>query len=226
MLVLLTNDDGYGADGLKALECVFKNIPYVMVAPKYEQSECGHRVTTKRDITVEQLEEKHFVVDGTPADCVRITLNELFPEITHVVSGINHGANLGVDQYISGTVAAAREGAYQQRQCYAVSQYIIKGLALHWNEVAENFLEFFNQTQRKTFPENSFYNVNYPCLAGGIKKSQWVNAKPDISPLPLSYEKNKASYRYNGVFRERQKNIGSDIDVCFGGDISISTIQI
>ncbi len=226
MLVLLTNDDGYGADGLKALEKAFANIEHVVVAPKFEQSECGHRVTTKTDISVEQLAKNHFVVDGTPADCVRIALMELFPEITHVVSGINSGANLGADQYISGTVAAAREGTYQNRQCYAVSQYIVKNIPLHWNEVAQSFFNFFSESLKGTLPEHSFYNINYPCLNEGIKHSKWINANPDRSPLPVSYESSGNSYRYNGVFSERKKVVESDIDVCFGGNISVSTIQI
>ena len=226
MFVLLTNDDGYDAVGLNALREVFSDVRMVVVAPATEQSECGHRVTTKTKIQLEKVDENNYKVHGTPADCVRIGLTQLFPDVTHVVSGINFGANLGADQYISGTVAAAREAVFLGKESFAVSQYFIRGMKVDWKEDAIIFRKLFEDLKDKDKTENSFYNINFPCLENGLKGVDWKDCKPDTSPLPVSYAiEDQQFYKYNGVFASRKKTKGSDVDVCFSGKISVSIIQ-
>ncbi|MBP6703640.1 MAG: 5'/3'-nucleotidase SurE [Vicinamibacteria bacterium] len=113
-LILITNDDGYRAPGLLALRQAVADLGDVMVvAPDRERSACGQGITIKGPLTVEQIDETTFAVDGTPADCVILALANMLETRPRVVlSGINRGANLGDDVYYSGTVGGAREAAF------------------------------------------------------------------------------------------------------------------
>lgn len=111
--ILLTNDDGYHADGILSLEEGLKEIGDVyVVAPESEMSGASHSLTLARPLRIRQRDERHWTVDGTPTDCVTLALNQILPkdELPHICcSGINHGANLGDDATYSGTVAGAME---------------------------------------------------------------------------------------------------------------------
>jgi 5'-nucleotidase len=115
--ILLTNDDGVDAEGIWSLWEAFSGVDDVevyMVAPDRERSTCSHGMSLARPVFVKQLGERRFSVDGLPVDCVYVAAYGLLPRIPHiVVSGINHGANLGSDVIFSGTVAAARQAALQ-----------------------------------------------------------------------------------------------------------------
>src|SRR5262249_57858395 len=122
MKLLLTNDDGVFAPGLEALaEAAAELGEVLVVAPASHLSGCGHRVTTHGPIRVEQVAPGRVAVDGTPGDCVRVALHDLMPDADWVLSGINHGGNLGADVHHSGTVAAAREAVLHGRPAIALS---------------------------------------------------------------------------------------------------------
>lgn len=115
-LVLLSNDDGYSAKGLALLANSLRPKADVIVcAPETQQSTTSHSLTLTRPLRLRNVEERIYAVDGTPADCVYVALNSgtrILPRRPDlVVSGMNHGLNLGSDIFYSGTVAAAREGA-------------------------------------------------------------------------------------------------------------------
>ena len=113
MKLIVTNDDGIDAEGLQTLVHLASRWgEVVVVAPAEPQSGIGHQLTTDRPIRVDKLTEERYRVWGTPADCSRLALNCLASDGDWVLSGINHGGNLGVDVYESGTVAAAREAGY------------------------------------------------------------------------------------------------------------------
>ncbi|MBI5488368.1 MAG: 5'/3'-nucleotidase SurE [Deltaproteobacteria bacterium] len=122
-LILLTNDDGIEAAGLLALERAMAALGEVwVVAPSGERSTCSHSLTLRRELPVERLGPRRWAVDGTPVDCVFVGMFGLLPRRPAVVvSGINHGPNLGTDTIYSGTVAAAREGALRGVPSVAVS---------------------------------------------------------------------------------------------------------
>jgi 5'-nucleotidase len=109
--VLLTNDDGYQADGLRALAEELRTIAHVdIVAPSWERSGAAQSLTLRQPIVCHKISEHEWAIDGTPADCVIVALHKLLSEPPDlVISGINHGANLGENVYYSGTVGAARE---------------------------------------------------------------------------------------------------------------------
>lgn len=112
-LILISNDDGYKAEGLHVLKQALSHLGKVVaVAPMFEMSASSHAVTLQKAISYKQISEDIYAVDGTPVDCVLIAIFQLLktpPAI--VVSGINKGANLGEDVFYSGTVAAAREAS-------------------------------------------------------------------------------------------------------------------
>jgi 5'-nucleotidase len=122
-VVVLTNDDGVHAPGLAALEKALAELGDVyVVAPEREQSACGHALTLHRPLRALPMGERRFSVNGTPSDCVNMAVLGFLPETpVLVVSGINHGANLGDDVTYSGTVSAAMEGTILGVPSVAVS---------------------------------------------------------------------------------------------------------
>ncbi|UCF71444.1 MAG: 5'/3'-nucleotidase SurE [candidate division WOR-3 bacterium] len=122
-LILLTNDDGYDAAGLQALYKILrKNHEVFVVAPDAQQSGASHSLTLRKPIRVEKLQDKFFIVNGTPTDCVLLAYHDLMKTgIDLVVSGINHGPNMGSDVFYSGTVAAALQGASMGIRSVAIS---------------------------------------------------------------------------------------------------------
>src|SRR6187399_3619113 len=129
MRILLTNDDGVYAPGLRALRTELQKLGSVtVVAPATEQSAAGHSVTLLTPLLVNEVYEddgKTFIgwaVEGRPADCVKLALLELLPDTPDViVSGMNAGSNAGINVLYSGTVAAAIEGAFYRHISIAVS---------------------------------------------------------------------------------------------------------
>jgi 5'-nucleotidase len=122
-VVVLTNDDGIHAPGLAALEKALAELGDVyVVAPEREQSACGHALTLHRPLRALKMGERRFAVNGTPSDCANMAVLGFLPETpVLIVSGINHGANLGDDVTYSGTVSAAMEGTILGVPSIAVS---------------------------------------------------------------------------------------------------------
>lgn len=127
--VLLTNDDGYDAAGLSAVRTalIAHGLLTVTVAPRENRSATGRRVTVAKRIALQRMNASDghpvWALDGTPADCVRVgVLADMFPSVDVVLSGVNHGVNLGDDVSYSGTVAAAAESALLRVPSIAVSQ--------------------------------------------------------------------------------------------------------
>jgi 5'-nucleotidase len=176
MRILLTNDDGIYAPGLRALRLELMKLGEVtVVAPATEQSAAGHSVTLLTPLIVQEVfdDQSQFIgwaVEGRPADCVKLALLELLPESPDlVVSGINAGLNAGINVLYSGTVAAAIEAAFFRRTSIAVSlEYNKKPLefqtaAVHARKVIEQILA--------TSPlEGSLFNINIPSLERGAIK--------------------------------------------------------
>jgi 5'-nucleotidase len=121
--VLLSNDDGVHAAGLRALQAAFAGDEVWVVAPDREQSAQSHAISLHRPLRIAELGPRRFAVDGTPTDAVYVGMNHLLrdhrPDL--VVAGVNHGPNLGNDVLYSGTVAAAMEGALLGSHAVAVS---------------------------------------------------------------------------------------------------------
>ena len=126
--ILITNDDGFDAQGLRALIEALKGVARLtIVAPSTEKSACGHSLTLTRPLRFVQVDDDFYKLDdGTPSDCVYLALNSLYgdkkPDL--LISGINRGANMGEDITYSGTVAGAMEGVLHDVPSIAISQVL------------------------------------------------------------------------------------------------------
>ena len=227
MKIILTNDDGIDAPGLKALFQILRSVSSpIIVAPNQPQSGVSHSVTTRSPIRVKQFGENRFGVDGTPADCARIALRKIAPEASWLISGINPGANLGSDVYQSGTVAAAREAAILGYRAIAVSQYIAKDCQIDWDITKEHAQPVIYMLLDKDLTRGRFWNVNlpHPITAGSGVSFEFCGL--DIFPHNYNYRKEGNNYIYEGTIHERPRDPGKDVAVCFGGQISISQLAI
>ncbi|NRB73947.1 MAG: 5'/3'-nucleotidase SurE [Verrucomicrobiales bacterium] len=231
MIALLTNDDGIEADGLKALEEIaadyFESV--WVVAPADQMSQIGHRVTTDTPIRIEQKGERSFAVHGTPADCTRVALAHLLPERPDwILSGINHGGNLGKHDFvISGTVAAVREGAFAGIKGAAFSHFMKRGLELDWENASQWVKAAFDSFIEEETERGEFWTVNLPHPAPGEPEPKVVRCEQEPHPLLVAYEQvSDDELVYVGDYHERPRREGSDVDVCFGGDISVSLVTV
>ena len=135
--ILITNDDGIDAPGLATLAAAASALAnVVVVAPTQHLSGCSHQVTVDRPLTAARVRENWYAVNGTPVDCVRLALLQICPAATWVLSGVNDGGNLGIDVWMSGTVAAVREASFLGRRGIALSQYRRRGEQPVWSRTA------------------------------------------------------------------------------------------
>ena len=162
MRVLLSNDDGVHAEGLAALAAAFAGDEVWIVAPDREQSATSHAISLHRPLRLHEHGPRTFSVDGTPTDAVYMGMNHLMagarPDV--VVSGVNHGPNLGNDVLYSGTVAAAMEGALLGVNAIAVS--LATSPATGFEDAAAFAAAFARRVVADPPPAPSLYNVNVP----------------------------------------------------------------
>ena len=224
MKFLLTNDDGIDAPGIAALGRAIAG-EKVIVAPKHQMSECGHRFTVRSPIEVEQRAEQAYAVDGTPADCARLGLSQFAKDADWVLSGVNAGGNLGVDIYTSGTVAAVREATILGKPAIAFSHFIRRPLEIDWDLVTHWTTKIFVELVNQELKENHFWNVNLPHLVTG-QTPKIIYCKRSTDAMEVLYKKVGETYQYAGSYVDRPRSKNTDIDICFSGDIAITQISI
>ncbi len=166
MKILLTNDDGYSAPGILALhEALSARHDVILAAPDRERSAIGHAITLNQHLRLKTVRfnggKKGYAVTGTPADCIKLGLFELYrtpPDL--VVSGINPGSNTGVNINYSGTVGAAREAALNGVSSVAVS--IIHGKKMDFQGMAGFIALMADKIHGTGLPAGTFLNINAP----------------------------------------------------------------
>ncbi len=195
MRILLTNDDGVYAPGLRALRAELRQLGDVtVVAPATEQSAVGHSITLLTPLVVQEIqdEEQQFLgwaVEGRPADCVKLALMELLPEPPDVlISGLNAGANVGINVLYSGTVAAAVEGAFFRRTSIAVSLEYTKPKPLDFPRAAALARGVISQIIAQKPPAGSLFNVNIPSLERGPVRGIRV-VPQDVAPYVERFDR-------------------------------------
>ncbi len=162
MKILVSNDDGYLATGIIVLtEALVEIADVVVVAPDRNRSAASNSLTVHSPLRVSKIADNRYTVDGTPSDCVHLALTGLLDdEPDLVVSGINHGANLGDDVIYSGTVAAAMEGRFLGLPTIAVS--LAGDRLTHFNTAARVVTEMVQKLERASLAPDVTLNVNVP----------------------------------------------------------------
>lgn len=163
MKILVSNDDGYLATGINVLtEALQAVADVIVVAPDRNRSAASNSLTVHSPLRVQKIADNRYSVDGTPSDCVHLALTGfLDDEPDLVVSGINHGANLGDDVIYSGTVAAAMEGRFLGLPAIAVS-LASEGRPTHFETAAQVVVEMVQKLERAAFSTDVTLNVNVP----------------------------------------------------------------
>ncbi len=164
MKILLTNDDGYFTDGITQLfKVLSKKHEVFMVAPDREQSASSHSLTLNHPLRLQKIDKYRYSTDGTPTDCVMLAVHLLFnhkkPDM--IISGINHGGNMGDDVTYSGTVAAAIEGSILGVPSIAVSMANYKP-ETSMIRAAKFVAKFINSYDKLNLSPRTFLNINFP----------------------------------------------------------------
>jgi 5'-nucleotidase len=162
--ILVSNDDGYLARGINVLADALSEIAeIVVIAPDRNHSGASNSLTLHSPLRIHRVTDNRYFVNGTPSDCVHLALSgylDFEPDI--VVSGINHGANLGDDVIYSGTVAAAMEGRFLGLPAIAVS--LVGQRATHFDTAARVDCDLIRRLQKNNLPDETMLNVNVPDL--------------------------------------------------------------
>jgi 5'-nucleotidase len=226
MTLILTNDDGIDAPGIRALQAALPDQVTAIVAPDRPLSGCSHQINRGGPIAIEQRAGDEYAIAGTPADCTRVGVSYLYPQARWVVSGINAGGNLGADIYVSGTVAAAREAALLRIPAIAISHYIHDQRPIDWAVASRLAAKVLSQLMRQPLEPGHFWNVNLPHLQADDPEPAIVECPVCTHPLPTAFAVVDNQFRYTGRYRDRQRDPGTDVAVCFAGQIAISKLRL
>lgn len=238
MRILLTNDDGIHADGLKCLERIARTLSddVWIVAPEYEQSGASRALTLSDPIRVRKLDDRRFAVSGTPTDCVMMGVRELVegaaPDL--VLSGVNHGQNLAEDVTMSGTVAGAIEGMALGIPSMALSQAVTRfhdDVVLNW-ETSEAYAPgLIKRLLELGWPKDVILNLNFPAVEPGQVKEVEVTRQGFRDSHIRSAEKRidmrgRAYYwmGFNGQLSDPAQ--GTDLRAVYEGRISVTPLHI
>ena len=203
MKILLTNDDGINAEGLQILYHVLSaDHDVYIIAPDQERSACSNIFTMRDEVLVTRHSDYSFSTSGYPADCVSIGIHsDIIPEIDLVISGINHGPNLGDDIHFSGTVAGARTAFIFGKPAMAVS---IDSFHCASPFLKDTAVFINNLITTKTIEKNVYLNINYPNIpAAEIKGIKYTRLSKriykDTYVKSIKENQNQFGFKLNGT---------------------------
>ncbi|MCC7429162.1 MAG: 5'/3'-nucleotidase SurE [Alphaproteobacteria bacterium] len=231
--ILVTNDDGINAPGLRALERVARSLSRDVwtVAPETQQSAVSHALTIRRPLRLVRMGPRRFAVEGTPTDCVLIGVHEVMqgraPDL--VLSGVNWGANLGEDITYSGTVAAAMEGALLGLRAVAFSLDIRNGVP-RWETVVRHAPIILGRLVGAPWPAETLVNVNVPNLAPdkvqGIRVVAQGRRKEALAIDRRTDPDGRPYYWMLDYGKEARQPEGTDLGAIAEGAITITPLTI
>ena len=240
MRILISNDDGINAHGLKVLEKIARTISddIWIVAPEAEQSGAGHSVTLHQPLRIRNVSEQKYAVLGTPTDCVLTAITHLMKDTPPdlVLSGINHGGNIAEDVTYSGTIAAAIEAIFLGVPAIAFSLVMSRPHPLKW-ATAEHYGEIVLKKlapHMKTIPSNVLLNINFPDTIAssvkGIKMTTQGHRKIQDS-IVERIDPRGHSYFWLGPGDYRYENSGlapsgTDLDATMNGYVSVTPLSL
>ncbi len=232
--VLLANDDGLHAPGLKVLEETIAAIckEVWVVAPESEQSATSHSLTLRRPLRIRHVSENRYAVDGTPTDAVLLGVSEVMkdnpPDL--VLSGINRGGNLGEDVTYSGTVAAAMEGALLGIPSVALSQVCDNRHHVKWTTAKRWTPKVLKAILKAEWPPGVLINVNFPDVTSakvtGIELCRQGRRKIG-GDLMRGVDPRGDEYYWIGIQRDEDRfRKGSDLAACTAGAVAVTPLSL
>lgn len=232
--ILVTNDDGINAPGLKVLERVARSLSadVWVVAPELEQSGAGHSLTLRRPLQVRHLSKRRFAVDGTPTDCVLLAVTKLIrgrrPDL--VLSGVNRGVNLGEDVTYSGTIAAAMEATLLDIPAIALSQARNGPLPVHWATAEHHAPDVIRRLAAMEWTEGVLINVNFPNVtADRVDGVRLVKQGRRISSIQVVEARDPGGrpYLWIGDFSsDDSKQRNTDLAAIAGRSIAVTPLHL
>ena len=244
MRILITNDDGIYAPGLKVLDAIATELAgpggeVWTVAPQLEQSGVAHATSHARPTLITQFGERLYAVEGTPADCVLAALYDVMVESPPdlILSGVNRGNNAGQNALYSGTLGAAMEGALQHKRAIALSQYYGRGngtLDNPFEASAEHGVDVVQKILAADTWGNSgyrlFYNVNFPPLPAAQVKgarivSQGTRDEPNHGVAPQVSPNGRRLLFIRGVAQDTPAPAGTDVAANLDGYIAVTPMR-
>ena len=230
--ILLSNDDGIYASGLKMLEKVARGLSddVWVVAPETEQSGASHSLTLRNPLRIRRISDRRFAVTGTPTDSVLLAVSHIMrdhpPDL--VLSGINRGANMGEDVSYSGTIAAAMEGTLLGVPSIALSQVFSDGKPTKWATAETHAPEVIRKLVQVSWPKNVMININFPdVIANAVKGARLcVQGRRKLGDqLVEKHDPRGRPYYWIGPMRdETQNRPDTDIAAVRGGAISVTPL--
>lgn len=230
MRILLSNDDGYLARGITLLAEMLAPLAAVtVVAPERDRSGSSNSLTLDRPLTVRRAAGGFFYVNGTPTDCVHLAVTGLLPQAPDlVISGINHGANMGDDTIYSGTVAAATEGFLLGIPAIAIS-LVAEGEG-RLRTAGRVAVELVRRFQQRPFGEPLLLNVNVPDLEYGELRGMEVTrlgrrhkAEPVVR---LTSPRGETVYWIGAAGEAQDAGEGTDFHAVASGRVSVTPLQV
>lgn len=230
MHILLSNDDGYFAEGLRVLaETLGQMHTISVVAPERNRSGASNSLTLEQPLRANLADNGFTYVNGTPTDCVHLAITGLLdsePDI--VISGINDGANMGDDVLYSGTVAAAMEGRFLGFPAIAVSMGSYE--PEHFETAARAIVEIVAQLEQQPLKQDSILNVNVPDLAWdkikGIKATRLGNRHKSEGVIKQKDPRGEPIFWVGPPGKTQDAGEGTDFHAVEHGFISITPLQI
>lgn len=230
MNILLVNDDGIEAEGIKVLAMELeKENKVIIVAPDDQRSACGHSITLGKPVTlkefkIQDVKSKAYSLSGTPADCVRIGILEACKNfnVDVVMSGINRGVNLGRDILYSGTVSAAIEASMNELPAIAVSAHL-KGEKINYKLAAK-----YAKKALKLVDKNVLLNLNVPCIeenkVKGIKVCKSGGRLYEDNYKEIDRQEGQVTFITNGLLNEVHDE-DTDVKYLKEGYVTITPLQ-
>jgi 5'-nucleotidase len=230
--ILLSNDDGYRAEGIRHLATSLQPLAELtVVAPERNRSGAGHSLTLDVPLRVFQVEPNVYYVNGTPTDCVHLAISGLFDfEHDMVVSGINDGANLGDDVLYSGTVAAAIEGRFLGLPTIAVSLCTEPGSARHFATAGRIARELVAHLMRAPLHASMILNVNVPDrpyeALRGVEATRLGFRHRSAPVVRAEDPRGRPIYWVGSAGPQQDAGPGTDFNAVANGIVSVTPLQI
>lgn len=230
MRILLSNDDGYFAPGLAALAQALAPLADItVVAPERDRSGASNSLTLDRPLMLRQAPSGFYYVNGTPTDCVHLAVTGMLDHMPDmVISGINHGANMGDDTIYSGTVAAATEGYLLGIPSIAVS--LANHNAQHFDTAARVVVELVQRIQAQPPTEPMLLNVNVPDRAwadlGGLAVTRLGKRHKAESVVKTTNPRGQIVYWVGAAGLAQDAGEGTDFHAVANGFVSITPLQM